>query len=120
MAEHNELGTKGEELAIVHLRSLGYEIMATNWHTQKEEIDIVAMDGNMLVMVEVKTRSTGYFGEPQVFVNRNKQKLLIKAANDYIRLKGFRGECRFDIISIVMPEGKQPRIDHLKDAFYPY
>jgi len=120
MAEHNDLGNKGEELATQYLRGQGYLLLATNWRCLKDEIDIIAMDGDMLIIVEVKTRTTSYYGEPQMFVNRNKQKFLIRAANEYIRQKGFRGECRFDIISIVMAEGKPPRIDHLKDAFYPY
>lgn len=120
MAEHNDLGNKGEELAIGHLRGLGYTILATNWRCQKDEIDIVARDGNTLVIAEVKTRTSNYFGEPETFVDRNKQKFLVRAANEYIRLNNFNGETRFDIVSIVMAEGKQPRLNHLKDAFYPY
>jgi len=120
MAEHNDLGEKGEEVALEFLRGLGYEILATNWRCQKDEIDVIALHNNMLVIVEVKTRTSNYFGEPEVFVNRNKQKFLIRAANEYIRLKKFKGETRFDIVSIVIPEGKQPRIHHIKDAFYPY
>lgn len=120
MAEHNDLGNKGEELALEHLRSLGYKILATNWRCQKDEIDIVALEGNILVITEVKTRTSNYFGEPETFVDRNKQKFLVRAANEYIRLSHFKGETRFDIVSIVLSEGKQPRLNHLKDAFYPY
>lgn len=60
MAEHNETGNKGEELAEKYLRKLGYEILERNWHFGKNEIDIIAKDGNFLVIAEVKTRSSTF------------------------------------------------------------
>ncbi|MBZ0243071.1 MAG: YraN family protein [Bacteroidales bacterium] len=118
MAEHNELGKLGEEMACAHLRKLGYKILEVNWHFGREEIDIIAMDGEMLVIVEVKTRASAYFGEPEFFVNRKKQRILVRAAEAYILQKDLDIETRFDIISIVITPGKK-HLHHIDDAFYP-
>jgi putative endonuclease len=118
MAEHNELGKLGEEMACAHLRKLGYKILDLNWHFGREEIDIIAMDGPMLVIVEVKTRASSYFGEPEFAVNRKKQRILVRAAEAYLQQKDLDVETRFDIISIVVtPEKKH--LHHIDDAFYP-
>ncbi len=77
MAEHNELGKLGEELAVDFLQKNGYEILETNWVFQKAEIDIIAQKDNMLVAVEVKTRSSIDFGLPQDFVKPKKIQLLV-------------------------------------------
>ena len=72
MAEHNELGKKGEELAVKYLQEDGYEILDRNWTFQKAEIDIIAQKDNYLAIVEVKTRSSLDFGDPQDFVKPKK------------------------------------------------
>jgi putative endonuclease len=118
MAEHNETGNIGEDLAEKHLRSLGYEILERNWHFGKNEIDIIAKDGNTIVIVEVKTRKSSYFGEPEVFVTRSKQRSLIIAANGYMLKKNIDLEARFDIISVTY-SGNSYNIKQIKDAFYP-
>lgn len=118
MAEHNELGKKGEELAVEYLRGLGYRILETNWRAGKHEVDIIAMDKECLVVAEVKTRTSDHFGEPFLAVTREKQKALIRAANYYVQKKNLDCETRFDILSIlVKKEGE--KVDHIKDAFYP-
>ena len=118
MAEHDELGREGEALALKHLKSKGYTILETNWHFGRNEIDIIAQDGECIVIVEVKTRSSGYLIEPQMAVTKSKQSILIRAANAYIRKKNIDLEGRFDIISIVVAKG-QAKIEHIEDAFYP-
>jgi len=117
MAEHNELGKLGEELAVKFLRKEGYEILETNWTFQKAEIDIIAQKENILAVVEVKTRSSLEFGLPQDFVKPMKIQLLVKAINEYVVSKDLDFEVRFDIIA-VHKEDKSFAIDHLKDAFY--
>ena len=118
MAEHNELGAKGEEIALMHLKSKGYKIRQTNWVIGKNEIDIIAETEKTIIVVEVKTRSSTYMGEPQVAVNRKKQMALIRAADIYLRRNNLDYEARFDIISIVIkPEGNI--IKHIENAFYP-
>ena len=117
MAEHNELGKLGEELAVEFLRKEGYEILETNWTFQKAEIDIIAQKENTLTVVEVKTRSSIEFGLPQDFVKPKKIQLLVKAINEYVVSKNLDVEVRFDIIA-VHKEDKSFAIEHLKDAFY--
>ena len=118
MAEHNETGKAGEEIAVGYLRSKGYTILETNWRWGKNEIDIIAEEKDFLVIVEVKTRHSTDFGEPETFVTMQKQKLLIRAANSYINRHSVKKETRFDIVSIVL-KGKNPEINHIPDAFYP-
>ncbi|SHF98619.1 YraN family protein [Flavobacterium defluvii] len=121
MAEHNELGKKGEELAVEHLQKNGYEILERNWVFQKAEIDIIAQKNDVLAIVEVKTRSSLEFGSPQDFVKPKKIQLLIKAVNAYInyREKDFNEDLniRFDIVG-VHKNGESFAIEHLTDAFY--
>jgi len=117
MAEHNELGKLGEELAVEYLRKNGYEILETNWIFQKAEIDILAKKEETLAVVEVKTRSSLEFGLPQDFVKPKKIQLLVKAVDAYVNKKNLDIEVRFDIIAI-HKEGKSFAIEHLIDAFY--
>jgi putative endonuclease len=118
MAEHNELGRKGEEIAVEHLQKKGYIIQAKNWRAGRNELDIVARDKDFLVIVEVKSRQNADFAEPEEAVTREKQNALIRAANAYIFRNNINLETRFDIISIVH-NFKETRINHIKDAFYP-
>jgi putative endonuclease len=117
MAEHNELGKLGEEMAVEYLQHEGYEILETNWTFQKAEIDIIAQKENILAIVEVKTRSSLYFGLPQDFVKPKKIQLLVKAVNEYVISNDLDIEVRFDIIA-VYKEGKTFEVEHLMDAFY--
>lgn len=117
MAEHNELGKLGEDLAVDFLLQNGYEILERNWTYQKAEIDIIALTRNVLTIVEVKTRSSIDFGLPQDFVKNKKIKLLVKAVNEYITSNDLDVEVRFDIISIIN-EKDSSKIEHLEDAFF--
>lgn len=117
MAEHNELGKLGEELAVEFLQKNGYAILETNWTFQKAEIDILAKKEGILAVVEVKTRSSLDFGLPQDFVKPKKIQLLVKAVDAYVNQKNLNIEVRFDIIA-VHKEGKTFVIEHLIDAFY--
>jgi putative endonuclease len=118
MAEHNELGKKGEELAARHLVAKGYKIKETNWRYGNDEVDIIAEHNNFLVVVEVKTRQSNYFGEPEAFVTLKKQQFIIRAANAYIEQKNIDLETRFDIVSVVMAR-EETQVNHIEDAFYP-
>ena len=118
MAAHNEFGKQGEELAAQYLINKGYEILERNWRNIHKEIDIIAKDGKDLVIVEVKTRQTDEYGEPDVAVTKKKQRMLISAANAYIFKNRLDVETRFDVISIVFKDG-EPVIEHIEDAFLP-
>lgn len=117
MADHNELGARGEDEAVNFLIKKGYKIKERNWRFAKAEIDIIAENDTWLVMVEVKTRSNDSFGNPEEFVSRAKQKHLIRAANRYLELFPTEKDTRFDIISIVI----EPKflLEHIPEAFYP-
>lgn len=117
MAQHNELGKLGEELAVDYLLKDGYDILETNWVYQKAEIDIIALKDNILAIVEVKTRSSADFGLPQDFVKPKKIQLLVKAVNEYIISNDLDLETRFDIISILKNKDEFV-IEHLKEAFF--
>ncbi len=118
MADHNDLGTKGEELALQYLRKKNYKILKTNWRFGKNEIDIIATDDKILVIAEVKTRSSRFYGEPEVFVTRTKQRFLIKAAHAYIMQTNSDLETRFDIVAVVITQS-ETEIHHIENAFYP-
>jgi putative endonuclease len=118
MAKHYDLGKKGEETAANYLAAKGYRIIERNWRFGKDEIDIIAEYEDFLVIIEVKTRSSNYYGSPEDAVDEQKQRFLIRAANEYVLRKEIDLEVRFDIFSIVIESGKQS-INHLKDAFYP-
>lgn len=118
MAEHNELGKQGEEIARQYLSDKGYKILQCNWRFGSDEIDIIAQKNDMLVIVEVKTRQTNFFGEPEEAVTKSKQKFLIRATDMYIKQRNIDMETRFDIVSVVISYG-QVMINHIEDAFYP-
>lgn len=118
MAEHNEFGKKGEDIAAEYLQKKGYKILERNWVSGKNEIDIIAREGKYVVVVEVKSRHSNYAGEPETAVTKDKQRSLIRAANSYVRKMNMDEEVRFDIISILVVKGKE-EINHIEDAFYP-
>ena len=111
-------GIEGEELAKRHLLLIGYEILERNWRYGKYEIDIIAKKDDTIVIVEVKTRKTDTFGEPEIFVTKQKQKFLVAAANEYIVSNNIELEARFDIIAIIR-DNNTSTVKHLEGAFYP-
>ncbi len=117
MAKHNELGKKGEQLAVDFLIKNSYDIVERNYRFDKAEVDIIAQKEDTLAIIEVKTRSTIDFGNPQDFVKPKQIKNLVKAVDEYVNVNGLDVEVRFDIIAIVK-EGKSFKIEHLEDAFY--
>jgi putative endonuclease len=117
--ENQEKGKWGEEAAVRYLRGKGFEIRDVNWKFLHLEIDIVAMHENELVIVEVKTRGTDAFGEPEVFVNKTKQARLIRAANLYLEQKKLDHEVRFDVVGIVKRDNESI-LRHIPGAFQAY
>jgi putative endonuclease len=117
LAQHTELGKKGEQLAVDFLLKNGYELLERNYRYDKAEVDIIALKDDILAVVEVKTRSTLDFGNPQDFVKPKQIKNLVKAVDEYINKYDLELEVRFDIIAIVK-EGNRFKIEHLENAFY--
>lgn len=103
---------------MTYLLKAGYQLLARNWRWKHLEVDIIVYTGNILVFVEVKTRKSTSFGRPETFVDLQKQGHLIRAAETYIHLFNWRGEVRFDIISIIW--NKEIKLRHIKDAFWAF
>ncbi len=117
MAQHNELGKKGEQLAVDFLLTNNYEIIERNYRFDKAEVDIIAKQKETLAIIEVKTRSTLDFGNPQDFVKPKQIQRLVKAVDAYVTVNDLDLEIRFDIIAIVK-QGRSYNIEHIENAFY--
>jgi putative endonuclease len=111
-------GKKGEDLAVEFFQEEGYEILERNWHFKHIEIDIIARDKDQLVIAEVKTRSGNSYGEPSTAVDIQKQRSLIFAAERYIFSQNIDLDVRFDIVSIIIDQGRTA-LEHIKEAFHP-
>jgi putative endonuclease len=116
MSIQNNIGAKGENLAKLFLEGIGFEILDCNWRHKHLEADIIAKEKNILVVVEVKTRTSNYFGEPEENVHQKKQDHLIEIANAYVETKNLEHEIRFDIVSVIIGNRK-PTINHIRNAF---
>lgn len=110
-------GKIGEDLACGFLIREGYEILERNYRFKRSEVDIVCKGEGLLVFVEVKTRSSRTYGEPESFVSEAQQLAIIRAAEHYITESNWGGDIRFDIVSIVKSSNEEETL-HLKDAFY--
>jgi putative endonuclease len=117
MAGHNDLGKKGEDMAVEYLISIGHCIIARNYRYEKAEVDIISTFDDMIIFSEVKTRSTQQYGYPESAVGAKKKSLLRDAMDFYLVENKIMEESRFDILSIVTnPDGTE--IHHIPDAFY--
>ncbi len=119
MAVHNDLGKYGEDLATKMLQKKGYVIKERNWSLNGFETDIIAMDGDTIVFVEVKTRTAGGAGRPEDAVDYERQKRLVVGGNAYVRYHKLDCPWRMDIVAIVVPMEGEPEINHIQDAFFP-
>ena len=121
MAEHNEVGKWGEEIAVKYLHKRGYSIRECDWRSGHRDIDIIAIspDQRFVVFIEVKTRTTDDVAAPEDAIDSRKIKNLGYAANAYVKLNQIVLDLRFDIITIVGNNQSEPLIDHIEDAFNP-
>ena len=118
MAESHLLGKKGEDLAAEYLINAGFRIAFRNWKWGKHEIDIIAEKDDLIIFVEVKTRTDDVQMHPITAVTRDKQKSIVRAADGYIQTRYIDKESRFDVITIIK-NGESFTIDHIDGAFYP-
>ena len=116
MAAHNDTGKWGEDLAVAYLEKKGYTIVERDWKSGRRDIDIIALDDDVVVFVEVKTRRNRLYGEPEESVDYHKLQNLQQAISHYVKFKHIRQEIRFDIISIVGTAGTDPDIQHIQDV----
>ena len=117
MTDKMKMGVDGEQAACSFLKQKGYEILEKNYRYRKSEIDLIVKHDNWLVFVEVKTRSSSFFGYPEEFVDRKKQLMIFDAAENYMYEKDWNGNVRYDIVSIMAVKGKL-EVYHIEDAFY--
>lgn len=110
------LGSQGEDIAIRFLKKKGMRILARNYKTPYGEIDIIAREGNTIVFIEVKTRTTNSFGQPVEAISGRKQKTLGLVALHYLTNGKTHLPARFDIVSIMLKQGGYD-VEHLRDAF---
>jgi putative endonuclease len=118
MVKHNKIGIKGEQIATDYLLNKGYIILHRNWRSGKKEIDVIALKNNVLVIVEIKTRTNYDFGFPEEAVNRKKQAFLKSAASVFIDANPQYLQIQFDIISILLDGDHVKEIVHFEEAFY--
>jgi putative endonuclease len=117
MAHHNDLGKKGEDLAVRYLIDKGHQILIRNYRQAKAEVDIISLIDGMIVFTEVKTRATSMYGFPEESIGAKKKEMLRIAMDFYLTENKIKQEARFDIISIITG-GTEIEIHHIEDAFY--
>ncbi|MBS9462773.1 YraN family protein [Flagellimonas sp. 389] len=117
MGKHNDLGKLGEQKAVDFLLQEGYEICSRNYRYLKGEIDIIAKKEDMLCIVEVKSRTSGFFEAISDTINKKKIGLLVTTANHYVEENELDADVRFDVITVINDKGKFS-IEHLENAFY--
>jgi putative endonuclease len=113
-------GKTAEDAAARYLRSSGYRILERNYSTPLGEIDIVALDGDVVCFVEVRSRSGDGFGGALEALTGRKQRQVARAAMAYMKARRLDGaKVRFDFAAVQMPEGGEASIELVKNAFWP-
>ncbi len=117
MATHNDFGKACEALAAGYLRNLGYEILFQNWSYKQYEIDIIARKDGVLHFFEVKSRKSYKCGYPEDSVTKKKFRSLKRAVDEFLHLHPGNKHIQYDILSIVVEEGKEPDYFLLEDCY---
>jgi putative endonuclease len=112
------LGRSGEECAAAFLRRRGFSLLEANYRSRLGEIDIVALDGEVVVFVEVKSKSGPRYGRPGEMLTPVKRRRLTRLALAYLQMKGWLGRpARFDVVSIDWSEDPEGAVRHYRNAF---
>ena len=118
MGNNKVLGAFGENRACEYLEESGYRVLERNFACRTGEIDIIALEGETIAFIEVKTRSSERYGLPAEAINRNKQNKLVTVALYYMQRNGYKNRmCRFDVMEIIIDGEDNYRINLIKDAF---
>ena len=117
--QRQTLGRLGENEAVSYLKKHGYRLLQRNYRCRLGEIDIIVMDGETLVFVEVRCRSSGRFGLPQESIRWRKQSKLRKVAQYYLKaVQKEEAPVRFDVLALLFDRENQPvQVEHIKSAF---
>ncbi len=116
MAEHNNTGLLGEQIAENYLRENGYTILHKNWRHKHWEVDFIVSKKDILHFIEVKTRRSRNFGMPEDNVTNKKMQHLLNAAEAFLYLHPVWKKIQFDILSISLLKNKSPEIFFIKDV----
>jgi len=116
MAQHNDTGRRGEELARIYLQDRGFAILHQNWRHGHHEIDIVAVKNRVLHFVEVKTRCSVRYGFPESAVHPKKLRRLLRSADAFLRIYAPDREGQIDVLAIVL-QGQAPDLLLIEDVF---
>jgi putative endonuclease len=118
MKHKRSVGLKGEDLAAEYLAGKGYAILERNVRTHYGEIDLVMMDGDTLVFVEVKTRTSRKYGYPEDAITNQKKIHLLDSAQEYLQVHPeFYRDWRIDVLAIeITADQSSPRITHFENA----
>jgi putative endonuclease len=116
--DKRKLGREGEDIALRELEGKGYRLLDRNWQYGHKELDLVMMDGNELVIVEVKSLRSIAYGNPIDHVNPRKERNIIDAADAYIIEKDLNNPVRFDVVEVIF-SGNESLINHIPGAFTP-
>lgn len=114
MSDKIKTGHKGEQLAAEFLMRQGFTVVRRNFRFKRAEIDLIVQRDNWIIFVEVKTRSSDTYGEPEEFVDRKQTLRIFEAAEEFIFSTDWQGHIRFDIISVKLTD--PPTIEHFEDA----
>ena len=117
MINNTQLGVEGEKAARAWLESRGYQIRDIRWHCGHLELDIVASKDGMLIVIEVKTRTSEQYGEPEEAVSERKIRRIVNAADGYIKFYRLDLPVRFDIMALIREPDGSYRVNHIEDAF---
>ena len=117
MAFHNDLGAKGEQIAVDFLIKKGYVILEKNYRYRKAELDIIAQKESILAIVEVKTRSASFLEGLEQTIGKRKIQLLTTAADFYVQQQDLEVDVRFDVVLVIF-QGDKVSIEHWEAAFY--
>lgn len=118
MARHNDVGKKGELMAVEWLKERGYVILNVNWRHSRYEIDIVASFNDQLHFIEVKTRNGIAFGYPEESISSSKFNRLMKAAEEYLYQHPVWKRVQYDVLSITQLKYKPVEYLLIEDMFY--
>jgi putative endonuclease len=115
--DRQDLGRRGEQLAARQLEAKGYQIVAQNWRCETGELDLVAREGECLVVIEVRTRRGRSMGSPEESITAAKQARLIALGEAYVQESNWAGGWRIDVVAIEMDRrGRVLRVDHYENA----
>lgn len=114
MSDKIKTGSTGENLAAAFLAEKGFEIVTRNFRFHRGEIDLIVRRDDWLVFVEVKTRTSVVFAQPEEHVTIQKARKIYEVAEEFIYRIDWRGHVRFDVISVIL--GDVPEITQFEDA----